>query len=101
MDDDSLRHLVLQLYDLAEGVVDLASRSPHFPPQDPPVPESNIRPNGNGLKPTLELTLKALNQDQEEEVVERAAIMEYDGGRPRDEAERSALGRILGKTKES
>lgn len=38
--------------------------------------------------------------DQREDVLERAAIMEFDGGLPRDHAERAAFGIVLGGRKE-
>ncbi len=42
--------------------------------------------------------LASLSDAEREEYEERAAIMEYDGGLPRAEAERMALERILAKS---
>ncbi len=40
-------------------------------------------------------------KEQREDILERASIMEFDGGLPRDRAERAAFGIVLGGRKES
>jgi len=95
MDDDSLRQLVNQLYGVAEGVIELAHHSPPLPPESYESSSQDTPPSGPVDDSAFDKVTGALTGDQEEEAVERAAIMEYDAGRPRDEAERYALGRVL------
>ena len=60
---------------------------------------SYLRPHSPETEPELNSrfdgALENLSPGKQEEVVERAAIMEYDGGQPRDGSERYALGRVL------
>lgn len=95
MDDGSLRQLVFQLYGVAEAVVDLALQSPPMNPENTGSPGPGNMSSGPVALSAFERASGSLTEDQAEETVERAAIMEYDAGRPRDEAERYALGRVL------
>lgn len=51
--------------------------------------------NGFGSPTQTEKALALLSEAEREEYKERAAIMEYDGGLPRSEAERLALSIVV------
>ena len=53
-----------------------------------------------GVSTPGEEALDMVPFEQREEIQERAAIMEFDGGLPRDRAERAAFAIILGGRKE-
>lgn len=95
MDDESLRRLVADLYGMAPAVIELAHQSPASTPRNEDTPGPGNMSSGPVAESEFEKATGPLTADQEEEVVERAAIMEYDAGRPRDEAERFALGRVM------
>ena len=57
-----------------------------------------IRHFSDTLNAGIQSALASLSKKEREEYEERAAIMEYDGGLPRAEAERMALERILAKS---
>ena len=100
LDDESLRRLVANLYGMAPAVIDLALQSPPMTPKSEDSPGPGNMPSGPEAESAFEKATRPLTADQEEEVVERAAIMEYDAGRQRDEAERYALGRFLKESRE-
>lgn len=45
----------------------------------------------NGATSVLDMAVSVVPEEQRREIGERASIMEFDGGLPRDQAERAAL----------
>ncbi len=90
---ESLEHLRSQLYGIAEDIVDVGIRSAGSNSSYISTPKSKSVKIDPEIVPNFELAIERLPDDQREEIIERSAIMEYNGGIPKDEAEKYALGR--------
>ncbi len=79
LEDDEIQQLRDQLYSLANAILDISPRT------------------SSGPETNLDAVSHLMTEEEAEEVSERAAVREFDGHMPREEAERAAVVDVIRK----